>query len=303
MIDALRRLVGMTLLESDVRDRIERFLAARHEAESVTDETPPEERERKIEDFMAAKAGGGSTTSGVVLDIRNMWLVPFVRVRRSRQQQYQGVYGRIKGLKDERLRFEFHPRTSYVMTKPGRVVPFVEAVDRLKYNKRDIPDEFPIVVPLHMATSNPALKAAIEQGGLVRPVTLNVEARTLRHGHDDEAYAREKQLRRAAHKRIQAQQAAFLAHKEAVAKAKQAQSDELKGLSPEEVRRKQELDALQAAQAAEEEGGDSSPSGAKEWDDLVDDYYYGGGTYDDEYAPGGDFQDEFEREFERQNSL
>jgi hypothetical protein len=296
MIDALKRFVGNVLRESrdDEQAEIEGFLSTRKEAESVTDETTPAERQKKIDDYLAAKKSGKVTSSGLVVDARNMWLIPFVPVKRSRRH-VEGTFGQIAGLENDRLRFEFHPKSAWVMVAPGKAVPYVEALDRMRYQKKKLPSRFPIVVPYGVANHNPALKAAIEQGTLVKPVTLDFESRSMRAGHDDEVFAlaRRQMAQRAARAKKEREQVSQALADDRIEKHQQQMKQAVMTDDEKEI----------AALAASQGDDDTGETTKKAWDDDVDTYLYGDtAAQGDEYAGAGEWQEDFESEFERRLS-
>ncbi len=263
MINTLKRFVGRALCESG----------------ELTDK----EQQAQIEKFLAAKRSGETVGSGdIAADLnrqltrlKNMWLVPFAPLKRSRKH-YPGTFGQIIGAASdvEGLRFEFHPKSAWVMTKPGQAIPFVEAIDKLQYEKRVLPEKFPVVVPYGVAGHNPALKAAVD-AGLARAVVLNTEDRTMTLGHDESIWA-------------------LSGNDEQAAAARKASIDAILAAErgAETARANTELEKLIQTQGDDDIGAD--------WLQLSDEYYGSTDAKDDEYDPGGEWKDEFEDEFKRQ---
>ena len=267
MIEALKKFVGEIL----------------NEAEATEDD-----RQAEIQKFLAAKKAGEATGSGDIAaglnaeraKKRNMWVVPFIPLKKARKH-YPGTFGKIRGLTGdaEKLRFEFHPKSAWIMAGPGKAVKFITAIDKGQYNAQKakktfaFPPQFPVVVPFGLVNHNPALKAA-KDAGLIMAVTLDQEEGTMVKGHDDELW-----------KLVGKDKEAAAARK---AEVDAAMADTR---SAEQAARDAEIAGLESTQ-----GDDLAGS----WEDDVQAYDSGEKfTYDDEYDAGGDWQDEFEDEFER----
>lgn len=270
MINELKRLVSHVLFEAEQTE---------------------EDLQAQITKFLDAKRSGKAVGSGdVAADLRrqltkmrNMWLVPFASMKRSRKH-YPGTFGQIIGSGDDKRHFEFHPKTAWVMTKPGHAVPFVEAVDKMQHQKKELPAQFPVVVPFGVANHNPSLDAAVK-AGIAKAVTLDTEARTMKLGHDESIWALSGSGEEAVAARKAATDAMLSASRSALSS---------KGDADEEARRA-EIERLMKDQDSDDIGS--------EWSELSDEFYGSNDAVDDEYDPAGEFGTEFEDEFKRRSGL
>lgn len=289
MINELKQLVSKVLQEAD--------------------EPTEEERQADIAAFLAAKrAGTKKGTGDIAAEIQHlatrqrlMWMIPFRRIERQnrtfkidsagRKTWLSFTFGEILGV--DGMVFEAPEGVVWFMTKKGharaagtlfkKIRAFVNDKSRsMEVVKSKLPPEKLALLVPNTLISNPSLAAAIE-ADVAKPVTLDREDGTYVSGHDAKVAAAEKAAR--------GDKASLTSIIDA---ERERQAAGPQRSSAEEA----ELAALMADQEAE--SAEDTTDVAQQWDDDVESYLYGDASAkDDEYAGAGEWQEDFESEFER----